>query len=105
MKRIIELNFVLIFFLITLLPILIISISIKLTSIGNILHWSKRIGKDNKIFLMPKFRTMVNQVPNVATHLLQNPDQYVTRIGKILRNLSLDELPQSNTNTVSKEST
>ena len=59
-----------------------------------IIHWSKRIGKDNKLFMMPKFRTMRNDTPDVATHLLKNPKSSITKIGFILRKYSLDELPQ-----------
>ncbi len=58
------------------------------------MHWSKRIGKNNQVFLMPKFRTMKADTPNVATHLLVNPDQHITKVGSFLRKTSLDELPQ-----------
>ena len=75
-------------------PILIISIFVKLTSKGPILYWSDRIGVNNKIFKMPKFRTMTINTPPVATHLLENPGRHVTPTGKLLRKLSLDELPQ-----------
>lgn len=71
-----------------------ITILIKLTSKGPILHWSKRIGKNNKIFLMPKFRTMRADTPQVATHLLVDSHRYVTPVGRFLRASSLDELPQ-----------
>jgi O-antigen biosynthesis protein WbqP len=75
-------------------PFALIAIFIKFTSKGPVLHWSKRIGKDNNPFLMPKFRTMKNETPNVATHLLNNENYHVTRFGKHLRKLSLDEIPQ-----------
>lgn len=89
-------DFVLGILLITLFfPLmLIISIAVKLTSDGPVLFWSKRVGKDNKYFWMPKFRTMHVQTPNVATHLLPNPNQYITPLGSLLRKSSLDELPQ-----------
>ena len=58
------------------------------------MYWSQRIGKDNRVFLMPKFRSMRIDTPAVATHLLQNPDQWLTPIGSFLRKTSLDELPQ-----------
>ena len=82
-------------FLIILSPlILIISIIIKLTSKGNIFFKQKRIGRLNKEFYIYKFRTMRTDTPDVATHLLKNPEKYITPIGKFLRKTSLDELPQ-----------
>ena len=72
----------------------LIAVAVKLTSKGKVLYWSKRIGKDNKVFLMPKFRTMRTDTPVVATHLLANPDAYLTPVGKFLRTTSLDELAQ-----------
>jgi O-antigen biosynthesis protein WbqP len=75
-------------------PLFVISLVIKCTSQGPIIHWSKRIGKNNTIFSMAKFRTMYMSTPQVATHLLDAPAQYVTPIGKVLRKYSLDELPQ-----------
>ena len=65
-----------------------------LTSKGPIIYWSNRVGKDNAIFRMPKFRTMRIDTPAVATHLLNDPDRYLTPVGKFLRKSSLDELPQ-----------
>jgi O-antigen biosynthesis protein WbqP len=76
------------------LPILFIALIVKLTSKGPAIHWSKRIGMNNAIFLMAKFRTMRIDTPQVATHLMSNPRQWVTPIGKFLRKYSLDELPQ-----------
>jgi O-antigen biosynthesis protein WbqP len=76
------------------IPMLIVAIMVKLTSEGPVLHWSDRVGKDNAIFKMPKFRTMRTKTPTVATHLLDNPDKYLTPIGHFIRRLSLDELPQ-----------
>ena len=76
------------------MPIAVISLAILFTSKGPIIHWSKRIGKDNIIFMMPKFRTMTTNTPDVATHLLQDPSTYYTPVGKFLRNYSIDELPQ-----------
>ena len=73
---------------------LVISIMVKLTSPGPILYWSDRVGRNNNIFKMPKFRTMRTDTPAVATHLLGDPDRWLTPIGKFLRKSSLDELPQ-----------
>jgi O-antigen biosynthesis protein WbqP len=67
---------------------------VRLTSSGPALHWSRRVGKDNRIFLMPKFRTMHVDTPQKATHLLQHPQSHLTPIGALLRKTSLDELPQ-----------
>jgi O-antigen biosynthesis protein WbqP len=75
-------------------PIFLVGLIIKLNSEGPALYWSDRIGKDNTIFRMPKFRTMRVETPEVATHLLTSPDQYLTSVGKMLRRFSLDELPQ-----------
>jgi O-antigen biosynthesis protein WbqP len=94
MKRLFD--FLLALFIATLfaLPILGIGIIIRLTSSGPALYWSNRVGRDNIIFRMPKFRTMQVDTPVVATHLLSNSGQYLTPIGQILRKSSLDELPQ-----------
>jgi len=68
--------------------------AVRLTSPGPALHWSRRVGKDNRLFDMPKFRTMHIGAPQVATHLLPQPKSYLTPIGALLRKTSLDELPQ-----------
>ena len=73
---------------------MIIALAVRCTSYGPILYWSDRIGKDNKVFRMPKFRSMRINAPAVATHLLTNPANYLTPIGAFLRKTSLDELPQ-----------
>jgi O-antigen biosynthesis protein WbqP len=93
-KRIFDIAISLVILSAIVLPFLIICISIKLTSKGPIFHISKRVGKINKMFLMPKFRTMKIDTPQVATHLLSNPDSFLTPIGSFLRKSSLDELPQ-----------
>lgn len=80
--------------LVCALPMLLTGILVKLTSRGPILYWSDRVGRDNRIFRMPKFRTMRLDTPAVATHLLGEPEQYLTPIGGVLRKTSLDELPQ-----------
>jgi O-antigen biosynthesis protein WbqP len=77
------------------LPIFILLfIIVKVTSKGPIIYWSNRVGKNEKIFQMPKIRTMEIDTPQVATHLLKNPKKYLTPIGSFLRKTSLDELPQ-----------
>ena len=76
------------------LPLLITAFAIRMNSPGPILFWSNRVGQDNRLFQMPKFRSMLIETPAVATHLLQNPDQWLTSIGSFLRRSSLDELPQ-----------
>lgn len=76
------------------LPMLLVAALVKLTSKGPVMYWSDRVGKNNVLFTMPKFRTMRIDTPAVATHLLGNPDQFLTPIGKFLRKSSLDELPQ-----------
>jgi len=80
--------------LILVIPIFLIAVLIKVSSSGPILHWSKRVGKQNKFFYMPKFRSMKVNTPDIATHLMDNPSHYVTSCGIFLRKLSLDELPQ-----------
>ena len=72
----------------------VVALLIKLTSAGPVLYWSDRIGRNNSIFKMPKFRTMLVDTPAVATHLLSDPDKYLTPVGSFLRKSSLDELPQ-----------
>ncbi|MDK4706458.1 sugar transferase [Rhizobium sp. CNPSo 4062] len=76
------------------IPILIVALAVRLTSPGPILYWSDRVGRKNKIFRMPKFRSMRTDTPAVATHLLKDPNIYLTPIGSFLRKSSLDELPQ-----------
>jgi O-antigen biosynthesis protein WbqP len=80
--------------LIFLLPMCLVALAIKLSSTGPILYWSQRVGRHNRIFNMPKFRSMRIDTPAVATHLLTKPEQYLTPIGPFLRKTSLDEVPQ-----------
>jgi len=94
MKRIFDLLLSFCLVLVLLFPILVIALLVRLTSKGPALYWSDRVGVGNKIFKMPKFRTMRIDTPPVATHLLENPDEYLTSIGPFLRKSSLDELPQ-----------
>jgi O-antigen biosynthesis protein WbqP len=76
------------------LPLLLVAIAVRLTSPGSALYWSDRVGKNNQIFRMPKFRSMRTDTPAVATHLLSDPKSFLTPIGSFLRRSSLDELPQ-----------
>ena len=80
--------------MILMLPIVVVFILVKLTSKGPALYWSNRIGQNNHIFTMPKFRSMKVDTPAVATHLLSDPESVLTPIGDFLRKSSLDELPQ-----------
>ena len=74
--------------------LLVIAAAVRLGTPGPAIHWSRRVGQNNCLFDMPKFRTMRMDAPDVATHLLDNPDQWLTRLGRALRRTSLDELPQ-----------
>jgi O-antigen biosynthesis protein WbqP len=94
MKRFFDFTTALILMTVMALPIAVIAILVKLTSPDPAIYWSDRVGKDNKNFLMPKFRTMFNDSPELATHLLQNAENYLTPFGSFLRRTSLDELPQ-----------
>ena len=76
------------------LPVLLVALAVRLTSPGPVLYWSDRVGRNNRIFRMPKFRSMRVGTPAVATHLLANPQAHLTPIGSFLRKSSLDELPQ-----------
>lgn len=80
--------------LLAAIPMLLIAAAVKLTSPGPVLYWSQRVGVHNRLFAMPKFRTMRIDTPAVATHLLTDPQQWLTPIGAWLRATSLDELPQ-----------
>lgn len=94
LKRIFDLVCALVFAVVLFIPIAIVFIAVRLTSPGPAIYWSDRVGIRNKIFRMPKFRTMRLDTPAVATHLLPDPDQFLTSIGGRLRRTSLDELPQ-----------
>lgn len=76
------------------LPLCLVALAIKLSSKGPVLYWSDRVGKNNRIFSMPKFRSMRTDTPALATHLLTKPEQYLTPIGSFVRKTSLDEIPQ-----------
>ena len=94
MKRIFDALLVIIVTILLVVPIILTAIAVRITSKGNVLYWSDRVGKNNKLFKMPKFRSMLIETPAVATHLLDNPDSYLSPIGSFLRRTSLDELPQ-----------
>jgi O-antigen biosynthesis protein WbqP len=93
-RRLIDVPVSLFILILVIIPGVLISIAIKITSKGKVIYWSQRIGKDDIPFMMPKFRTMSEGSPAIATHLLQNPDGFLTPIGSFLRNTSLDEIPQ-----------
>jgi O-antigen biosynthesis protein WbqP len=94
MKRLFDLLLALLVACILIIPIIITAIVIKLTSKGPALYWSDRVGKDNQLFKMPKYRSMNIDTPAVATHLLADPKSVLTPIGNFLRRSSMDELPQ-----------
>lgn len=94
MKRFFDLTLALLT-LLTLIPAMaLVALAVRMTSPGPIMYWSDRVGRNNIIFKMPKFRTMLTDTPAVATHLLNDPGRYLTPIGSFLRKSSLDELPQ-----------
>jgi len=94
LKRLFDLGLVLVLLVVLSVPMILISLLVKLTSKGSVLYWSDRIGWDRHVFKMPKFRSMQVDTPAVATHLLNDPDMYLSPIGSFLRRSSLDELPQ-----------
>lgn len=94
MKRLLDLTLVMVAAAILSIPFVVVWLAVCVTSKGPALYWSDRIGQHNKIFKMPKFRSMRVGTPAVATHLLQDPSAYLTPIGSFLRKSSLDELPQ-----------
>lgn len=94
MKRIFDVVSSILLLVVFCIPMVIIALAIKCSSKGSVLHWSDRIGKDNRIFRMPKFRSMRTDAPQIATHLMRDPGAFLTPIGAFLRRTSLDELPQ-----------
>ena len=94
MKRLFDLLLVFCATVLLLLPLILVVAAVSLTSSGPVLYWSDRVGRYNKIFRMPKFRSMRIGTPTVATHLLRDPNAYLTPVGSFLRKSSLDELPQ-----------
>ena len=94
MKRLFDLILATILIVLLALPMLFIIMAIRLTSKGPALYWSDRVGFDNSIYKMPKFRSMRVETPEVATHLMSHPDKFLSPVGRFLRRTSLDELPQ-----------
>ena len=94
MKRFLDFSLALMAAIAFSIPLLLLIVLVKLTSRGPALYWSNRVGRNNELFSMPKLRTMRIDTPVVATHLLTNPDQFLTPIGGFLRKSSLDEIPQ-----------
>jgi len=94
MKRLFDLILCLVFIVVLLIPMAIVALLVKLTSKGPVIYWSDRVGRNNHIFRMPKFRSMRVDTPAVATHLLSDPDIYLSPVGYFLRRSSMDELPQ-----------
>jgi len=94
MKRLFDIFLTLFAMLVLLLPILLAALLVKLTSAGPIVYWSERVGRNNRMFKMPKLRTMRVETPALATHLLSDPARFLTPVGSFLRRSSLDELPQ-----------
>jgi len=94
MKRVFDLCLASMLLLGGVIPLVCVAIAVRFTSWGPVLYWSERVGKNNRLFHMPKFRTMRIDTPEVASHLLSDPDAWLTPIGNLLRRTSLDELPQ-----------
>ena len=94
MKRLFDLLLALAATVVLAMPVLLVALAVRLTSAGSALYWSDRVGRHNRIFKMPKFRSMRLGTPAVATHLLADPEAHLTPIGSFLRMSSLDELPQ-----------
>ena len=94
MKRVVDLILVAVAAALFFIPATIVALLIKISSHGPVLYWSDRIGRNNSIFRMPKFRSMRVDTPAVATHLLKDPDTYLAPFGSLLRRTSLDEVPQ-----------
>ena len=94
MKRVLDLIVALVAIIFFFLPIIVVTILVKISSKGPVLYWSDRVGRNNAIFKMPKFRSMIVDTPEVASHLLADPKSVLTPVGDFLRKSSLDELPQ-----------
>lgn len=94
MKRLFDFVLSLALLFLMSVPMLMVALAVRLSSRGPVLYWSDRVGRNNCVFRMPKFRSMSIDTPAVATHLLISPEQWLTPIGSVLRKSSIDELPQ-----------
>ena len=94
MKRLFDVFFSSLLLIFLAIPMIVIGILVRITSKGSVIYWSDRVGKNNIIFKMPKFRSMRIETPDIPSHLLKNPDKYLSPVGSFLRHSSLDELPQ-----------
>ena len=94
LKRAVDLMLAVVATMVLAVPMLLIAAVVRVTSPGPALYWSRRVGRHNQIFLMPKFRSMRTDTPQLATHLLTDSDKWITPIGRLLRVTSLDEAPQ-----------
>ncbi len=94
MKRMLDVVVTLVALVVFAIPMIFVSLAVLLSSRGPVLYWSDRVGRNNVVFAMPKFRTMREDTPVLPTHLLQDPTSFLTPIGSFLRKSSLDELPQ-----------
>lgn len=94
MKRLFDLALAFVAGALLIFPALVLGLVVRLTSEGPVLYWSDRVGRNNRMFRMPKFRSMKINTPALATHLLDRPDQFLTPIGGFIRKTSLDEVPQ-----------
>lgn len=93
-KRVFDFSIALVVLALLAIPMLVVAQMIRFTSPGPVLYWSNRVGRNNEVFKMPKFRSMRVDTPTVATHLMGDPDRHLTPLGRFLRKTSLDELPQ-----------
>ncbi len=94
MKRAFDLTICCVAALVLIVPMVLVAVAVRVTSAGPVLYWSERVGRDNRLFMMPKFRSMRVGTPALASHLLDHPERWLTSIGPFLRKTSLDELPQ-----------
>jgi len=94
MKRLFDLALVLILGIMLFVPFMLIALAVRVSSRGPVIYWSVRVGENNRLFKMPKFRSLITETPELASHLLEDPSKWLTPIGSFLRKSSLDELPQ-----------
>ena len=94
MKRFVDLLIGWLLLVLMAIPMLLVALTVLFTSKGSALYWSERVGRENVNFMMPKFRTMRSDTPQLATHLMNDPDEFLSPIGGFLRRSSLDEIPQ-----------